>query len=75
MFFLGGGHWYPCFGFLVTFPLGFQVRVGSARRQTHYHCASDAAMYFSLIVSISFSKSAINVYIRDQGAKQSNIFF
>ena len=25
-----GGHWYPCFGFLVTSPLGFKVRVGSA---------------------------------------------
>ena len=24
------GHWYPCFGFLVTSPLGFKVRVGSA---------------------------------------------
>ena len=24
------GHWYPCFGFLVTFPLGFKARVGSA---------------------------------------------
>ena len=23
-------HWYPCFGFLVTFPLGFKARVGSA---------------------------------------------
>ena len=31
LFFLGGGgHWYPCFGFLVTSPLGFKVRVGSA---------------------------------------------
>ena len=26
----GGGHWYPCFGFLVTSPLGFKARVGSA---------------------------------------------
>ena len=24
------GHWYPCFGFLVTTPLGFKARVGSA---------------------------------------------
>ena len=24
------GHWYPCFGFLVMFPLGFKARVGSA---------------------------------------------
>ena len=24
------GHWYPCFGFLVTSPLGFKARVGSA---------------------------------------------
>ena len=24
------GHWYPCFGFLVTCPLGFKARVGSA---------------------------------------------
>ena len=23
-------HWYPCFGFLVTCPLGFRARVGSA---------------------------------------------
>ena len=23
-------HWYPCFGFLVTSPLGFKARVGSA---------------------------------------------
>ena len=28
--FLRGGHWYPCFGFLVTSPLGFKARVGSA---------------------------------------------
>ena len=21
------GHWYPCFGFLVTSPLGFKARV------------------------------------------------
>ena len=25
---LFGGHWYPCFGFLVTSPLGFKARVG-----------------------------------------------
>ena len=25
-----GGHWYPCFGFLVTSPLGFKARVASA---------------------------------------------
>ena len=25
-----GGHWYPCFGFLVTSLLGFKARVGSA---------------------------------------------
>ena len=24
------GHWYPCFGFLVMFPLGFRIRVCSA---------------------------------------------
>ena len=24
------GHWYPCFGFLVTSLLGFKARVGSA---------------------------------------------
>ena len=24
------GHWYPCFGFLVTYPLGFKARVRSA---------------------------------------------
>ena len=24
------GHWYPCFGFLVTSSLGFKARVGSA---------------------------------------------
>ena len=24
------GHWYPCFGLLVTSPLGFKARVGSA---------------------------------------------
>ena len=24
------GHWYPCFGFLVTSPLGFKARVVSA---------------------------------------------
>ena len=24
------GHWYPCFGFLVTSLPGFKVRVGSA---------------------------------------------
>ena len=24
------GDWYPCFGFLVTSPLGFKARVGSA---------------------------------------------
>ena len=24
------GHWYPCFGFLVTSPLSFKARVGSA---------------------------------------------
>ena len=27
---LFGGHWYPCFGFLVASPLGFKARVGSA---------------------------------------------
>ena len=27
---LFGGHWYPCFGFLVMYPLGFKTRVGSA---------------------------------------------
>ena len=26
----GGGHWYPCFGFLVASPLGFKAGVGSA---------------------------------------------
>ena len=24
-----GGHWYPCFRFLVTSSLGFKARVGS----------------------------------------------
>ena len=24
-----GGHWYPCFGLLVTSPLGFKARAGS----------------------------------------------
>ena len=24
------GHWYPYFGFLVTSPMGFKARVGSA---------------------------------------------
>ena len=24
-----GGHWYPCYGLLVTSPLGFKARVGS----------------------------------------------
>ena len=24
-----GGYWYPCFGFLVTYPLGFKARLGS----------------------------------------------
>ena len=24
------GHWYPCFGLLVTSPMGFKARVGSA---------------------------------------------
>ena len=24
------GHWYPCFGFLVTSHVGFKARVGSA---------------------------------------------
>ena len=24
------GHWYPSFGFLLTSPLGFKARVGSA---------------------------------------------
>ena len=23
------GHWYPCFGFLVTSPLGFKAKLGS----------------------------------------------
>ena len=27
---LFGGHWYPCFWFLVMSPLGFKARVGSA---------------------------------------------
>ena len=26
---LFGGHWYPCFGFVVTSSLGFKARVGS----------------------------------------------
>ena len=31
LFWGGGGHWFPCFGFLVTSPLlGFKARVGSA---------------------------------------------
>ena len=25
-----GGHWHPCFGYLVTSPLGFKARVSSA---------------------------------------------
>ena len=25
-----GGHWYPCFEFLVMSPIGFKARVGSA---------------------------------------------
>ena len=25
-----GGHWYPCFGFVVTSPPSFKARVGSA---------------------------------------------
>ena len=29
MYVLSWGHWYPCFRFLVTSPLGFKARVGS----------------------------------------------
>ena len=29
------GHWYPCFGLLVTSPLGFKSRVGSLIRTWH----------------------------------------
>ena len=29
------GHWYPCFGILVTSPLGFKARVGSALFSLH----------------------------------------
>ena len=45
-YFLGGhmsslwDHWYPCFGLLVTSPLGFKTRVGSPIRtwQRHTWC-------------------------------------
>ena len=41
---LFGGHWYPCFGFLVTSPLGFKARVGSAL----FAFAEENVMYISL---------------------------
>ena len=31
------GHWYPCFGLLVTSPLGFKARVGSALGVRNMH--------------------------------------
>ena len=31
------GHWYPCFGLLVTSPLGFKARVGSLIRTWWRH--------------------------------------
>ena len=34
------GHWYPCFGFLVTSPLGFKARVGC-----HIRIAGANVMY------------------------------
>ena len=30
------GHWYPCFGFMVTSPLGFKARVGIAEVNIMY---------------------------------------
>ena len=31
------GHWYPCFGFLVTSPLDFKAKVGSALFKCNVH--------------------------------------
>ena len=37
-----GGHWYPCFGFLVTSPLGFKARVVLP----YLHCRGKCNVHF-----------------------------
>ena len=38
------GHWYPCFGFLVTSPLGFKARVVLPNS----HCGGECSIYWAL---------------------------
>ena len=36
-----GGHWYPCFGFLVMFPLGFKATV----ELSYFFCGSECNVH------------------------------
>ena len=42
-------HWYPCFGILVTSPLGFKARVGSAL--FNFFCSSECNVHFPRFTS------------------------
>ena len=45
------GHWYPCFGFLVTSPLGFKARVGSTNVMYSPLRSTSGATHANLLVA------------------------
>ena len=45
-----GTHWYPCFGFLVTPPLGCKARTGSALFA--FICGSECNVHALLVASM-----------------------
>ena len=53
------GHWYPCFGFLVTSPLGFKARVGSAlfALQRQMYCTFPEIHLWYCCISTSLCRS------------------
>ena len=46
------GHWYPCFGFLVTSPLGFQSQSGFCL--IRYFFAEANVMYVPRVLTVCF---------------------
>ena len=72
-----GGHWYPCFGFLVTSPLGFKAEVGCLIRIAEanlMYVPQDPPLVLHLLTSWwpAHSQSCPHILLQRWGCRDSN---
>ena len=73
----GGGHWYPCFGFLVTSPHGFKARVGCLIHIVEanvMYVPWDPPLVLHLLTSwqLAHSRSCPHILLQRWGCQDSN---